>query len=431
MPRYTSFEVNGTIDPTQNVLDNLNQLATTVGCWITYDSLVGRWSTVINRPGDSEYSFDDTNIIGGVTVSGTGITELYNSVTVQFPNQDLQDYSDYIDYVIPLEDRNLNEPDNNLLINLTTVNNTPQAQYIGISELKQARLDKVIQFKTDFSSIGLKAGTIIDVTQEQYGYENKLFRIVKITEDDADDGNIILEITALEYSDDIYTTTGLIRKERNKKTGVVPKSMNTILTESDAIAQQQKFWKKSVLTPLVWLDVPSASDTMTPFIGKIKYQKIALGYNIELPATGTYKLSYNVYWRQAGISDPNNLDEWGEPTPVYGAFVPIGTLKSSRVEIKVGGNTIMARAQDAFTGTYLDYWAPSQSSQLVEIFFAGYQGEVVEMFCWVGTNWNEYYQNPQYVGTYNFNTPVGFTERAGVAILATLEIASELINPEE
>jgi len=418
MPRYTSFEVNGVLDTTQTVLDNLNTLATTVGCWITYDSLLGKWSTVINRPAQSEYSFDDTNIIGGVSVSGTGITELYNGVTVQFPNADLQDNTDYIDYTIPLADRNLNEQDNVLNIILNTVNNAPQAQYIGISELKQSRLDKIIQFKTDFSAIGLKAGTVIDVTLEMYGFDHKLFRIAKIIEDDADDGNIVLEITALEYSDDIYSSNGLVRKERNKKTGVVPKSMNTILTEQDGAGLGQKLWRKSFLTPYIYLNTDSAEE------------KIPLGYTVELPATGSYRLHYDVHWAFASLSDPVTGIQ------IYGPNIPFGHYKSSRIEIKVGGNTILAPlppyppglASPLIVGSSVEEWGSSTSTQSVDIFFSGFQGQVLEMFCWVLSNWNSNYQNPSYVGAFNWQTPVGFTERSGVSFMATVELASELIG---
>ena len=69
-----------------------------------------------------------------------------------------------------------------------------------------------------------------------YGYEQKKFRITKIVESDGEDGTIALGITAIEYDEDVYDESGLIRTERNKKTGIVPKSMNAALSASDGAA---------------------------------------------------------------------------------------------------------------------------------------------------------------------------------------------------
>ena len=107
--KTNNFEINGIIDPSSSVIDNLNLLATSAGSWITFDALAGKWSVIINRAGDSIKSFTESNITGGVSVSGTGVTELYNGVSVSFPNKDLRDQIDYVEYEIPVEDRFPNE----------------------------------------------------------------------------------------------------------------------------------------------------------------------------------------------------------------------------------------------------------------------------------------------------------------------------------
>lgn len=243
------FEINGVIDPGQSVMSNLNTLCTASGCWLTYDVNSGLWSVVINKAGTSIKSFNDSNIIGSINISGTGINEFYNKVTVEFPHVDLRDRTDYVDMVIPIGERFPNEVDNTLNINLDCINNPIQAQYIGAVELKQSRVDKVIEFRTDYSSIGLKAGDLIDVTSEPYGYTNKVFRITKMTEEDQDDGSIQISITALEYDANVYSTDGLIREERNKKTGIIPKAMNTALTESEAKATSTAVVQGMTLDP--------------------------------------------------------------------------------------------------------------------------------------------------------------------------------------
>lgn len=228
------FGINGVISTDKSVMDNLNTLCTAAGAWMTYDIVEGKWSVIINRAGSSVTSFNDSNILGGINVSGTGVAELYNSVTIEFPHKDLRDQTDYIDFEIDAEDRFPNELDNRLNISIDCVNDPIQAAYIAAAELKQSRVDKVIEFRTDYTKLGLKAGDLIDVTSTVYGYTNKVFRIVKMEE--ADEEGLIISITALEYDANVYSTDGLTRKLREKKTGIVPKDANTALTDNDNAA---------------------------------------------------------------------------------------------------------------------------------------------------------------------------------------------------
>jgi len=268
-----TFEINGVIDTNQTVLQNLNTLCTASGCWITFDANSGKWSVIINKPGTSIKSFNDSNIIGNINISGTGISELYNAVSVEFPHKDLRDQTDYVELEIPVENRFPNELDNTLNISMQCINNPIQAQYIGVVELKQSRVDKVIEFRTDYTALGLKAGDLIDITSEMYGFTNKVFRITKMTEEDADDGSIQIQITALEYDEGIYNTSGLEYLERNKKTGIIPKSQNTALTESDFNASNRNFMLEVTQNAREHGLVISSQTTPTNTIWKLGYNE--------------------------------------------------------------------------------------------------------------------------------------------------------------
>ena len=228
------FEINGVISTDKTVLQNLQELATAAGCWLTYDVSSNRWAVIINQAGTSVASFNDSNIIGGINVSGKGMNELYNSALIEFPHKDLRDQNDEIIVKIADGDKFASEVDNVLNIRVDTINNPAQAQYIAGIELKQNRLDKIIEFRTDYSMIGLKAGDIIDVTNEQYGYTEKLFRIITLDEDDGD--VLAISITALEYSADVYDTSDLVREVRDRKTGIPPLVTNQAVATSDNLA---------------------------------------------------------------------------------------------------------------------------------------------------------------------------------------------------
>jgi hypothetical protein len=339
MSTIPRFEINGLIDTNQSVMSNINQMCNSAGCWMTFDVNTGLWSVIINRPGNSVKSFNESNIIGSINVTGSGINELYNAVSVEFPHKNLRDQIDYVDLKIPEDQMYPQELENTLNLQLPLINDPVQAQYLGQVELKQSRVDKIIEFATDFSVFGLKAGDIIDITTPMYGYVNKKFRITKIQEADADDGNIALSITAIEYDEDVYNESGLIRTERNKKTGIIPKSMNAALSAADVAAAgatsvqaltiglnsadqeaindlRELLTKKANFTPLIhafFVDMIVANGNNQFNIVDLAQPKVA-------PHTGTYKVRYQINWG-ANFS----------PSP------PLGARKLSYILVAVNG----------------------------------------------------------------------------------------------
>lgn len=229
------FSINGIVDTNDNVMSNINKLSTASGCWMTLDTNTGLWSVVINNVGTSTASFDNNNIIGSISLSSTGLDELYNAVEVYFPHKDLNDQKDYVRFEIPENQLFANEPKNSLQIDFDCINDPIHAGLIGARELKQSRVDKIIEFSTDYSNLGLKAGDIVDVTSEAHGFNKKLFRIVTIAETDAESGEIVLSITALEYSADVYNTNGLLRTVKTRDNGIISKRVNEVIESIDDI----------------------------------------------------------------------------------------------------------------------------------------------------------------------------------------------------
>ena len=216
------FSINGVIDTTAPVFQNMERLANNSGCWITYDVHIGKWSVVINKAGNSIKQFDDSNIIGAVSISGTGITDMYNSVKVNYPRNDINDEVDFVKVDIDDDARQRNEEDNVLDMNLDLCSDPIQAQHLGVRELKQSRVDLVVSFKTDYSAISLNAGDIIDITNDHLDWQNKKFRIMTLSESDEDQGGIAIDITALEYDDGVYDND-LERISISNQNGIVTK----------------------------------------------------------------------------------------------------------------------------------------------------------------------------------------------------------------
>jgi hypothetical protein len=215
------YQINGLLDTARPVMENIEKLCSAAGSWLSYDIHEGKWGVVINTTGTSVASFDDTNILGSISVSGTGINELYNSVKVEFPHRELRDSADFVTIEIPDEDRNANEEDNTLNLTYDTINEPVQAQLLGLIELKQSRIDLAIAFQTDFSNINVKAGDLISVTNARFGFNAKLFRVITSSEIQDDDGAIRIEITALEYDANVYSTADLFRFTRTDENGII------------------------------------------------------------------------------------------------------------------------------------------------------------------------------------------------------------------
>lgn len=230
-------EINGIIDTGQNVLANINKIAGSCQSFVTWDPTIGNWTAIVNKsvsglPGSAAYNFDDSTIVGSINVSGSGVSDLYNSAKVTFANKEiLGDTSERI-VSIDQEDRFDRELDNQLNLNFDLINDPVQAELLAAIELKQSRIDQIVEFYTDFRAIGIKPGDVVTLTSDQYNFFNKYFRVIALEEIDTDDGGILLKVTASEYDSTVYSTSGLTREQVIRDSGIPPSTTNICVIES-------------------------------------------------------------------------------------------------------------------------------------------------------------------------------------------------------
>ena len=229
------IQINGAIDTSQTVMANINNIATNSQSWVTWDTTIAKWRIIANAPAptNTAYTFDNSTIIGGISVTGTPLEKMYNAAEITFNNDELRDDTDSIGIRLPESQRYPNESENSVNLNYTLINNPVHAQILGSIELLQSRLDKIITFTTDFSSAGLTAGEVIRVNAPIYGYSNKLFRVTSIEESDEDDGGILFRITAVEYDSSVYSGS-FTRDARTKATDIIPFELNNCVQDSEA-----------------------------------------------------------------------------------------------------------------------------------------------------------------------------------------------------
>ena len=215
------YQINGLLDTAVDVKTNIEKVCNAAASWLSYDITTGLWGVIINKAGTSVASFDDNEILGTIDISGTGLQDLYNNVKVEFPHRELRDSGDFVNIELDEEFRNANEEDNTLNISYDIINEPIQAQLLGFIELKQSRVDLIINFQADYTVINLKAGDIIDVTNSRFGFNAKLFRIISISEIHDDGGALMVDITALEYDANVYLTDDLFRFTRTDTNGII------------------------------------------------------------------------------------------------------------------------------------------------------------------------------------------------------------------
>lgn len=228
------FTVNGIIDTNKTVWQNVEAIANSCATWVTFDPFTMQYGVVINEPGTSVRSITEADIIGQIRLTETPWENLYNSCEVSFPNRDIRDRVDWIRYDEPVADRFDAEPDNKLTIQSDLINDPVQADVIAITELKQSRQNKTIAFTMDFTGIELDQGDVIDITIPYWDFNQKLFRITTIEEDDTDNGEVVVNITAIEYNSEVYNYDGIIRYDRSTSINIPAFSNNVVAKQTQA-----------------------------------------------------------------------------------------------------------------------------------------------------------------------------------------------------
>ena len=200
-PRY---RINGVLDAGQSVLSNIDRIVSACDSWMTYNAALGQWSIVINKAESTAYAFNDNNIIGEIRVSATDITSSINQVEARFPFKENRDQAAFVNIETPSGLLYPNEPVNKYSITYDLVNDSVQAHYLANRLLEQAREDLIVSFSTTYYGIQVDAGNVVSVTNSDYGWNAKLFRVMKVNEASLPDSNLGARLELSEYNAQVY-----------------------------------------------------------------------------------------------------------------------------------------------------------------------------------------------------------------------------------
>lgn len=201
MPRY---RINGVLDTSSNTLDNIDKILVAADSWMAYNAAKGQWSIVINKAETPSFYFNDNNIIGEISVGAIDINQSVNQIQARYPNGLNKDISDFVYLETPSGLLYANEPINKQTVDFNLVNNNITAQYLANRILEQSREDLTLSFSTSYDGIQVNAGEVVSVTNAAYGWENKLFRVMKVDEASLPDGNLGASFQMIEYNSQVY-----------------------------------------------------------------------------------------------------------------------------------------------------------------------------------------------------------------------------------
>jgi hypothetical protein len=236
------FKFNGVVLTSRTIMQNLQDMASCCDCLIKYSEMYGTWGVIVQSPNyEIAMALDDSNIISGITTNVMDIANSFNVAEVKFPDNTAQDAFASSIYDLAEIDPALlypNEPVNQQSISLPLTNNSVTAQYLATRFLKSAREDLQLSFAINYTGLQLDAGDIITVTNVNYGWVEKLFRCMKVTQTFTDDGKITTNLNVSEFNPAVYDDTNITQFTPSPNSGIgSPTTFGTLYPPTISNAQ--------------------------------------------------------------------------------------------------------------------------------------------------------------------------------------------------
>lgn len=220
----TRFRFDGVVDTNQTIMANMQAMAACCDCLIKYNEITGQWGVIVQSPTYSVVmDINDSNMVSAIQITPTDLASSYNIAEVKFPDGTAKDSFNSASFDLAVINPGLlypNEPVNKQTITLSLVNNSVRAQYLANRFLEGAREDLIVKVDIDFSGIQLEAGDVVTVTNANYGWTAKLFRISQVIETFTDDGQITASLTMQEYNPAVYDDANVTQFTPAPNTGI-------------------------------------------------------------------------------------------------------------------------------------------------------------------------------------------------------------------
>jgi Putative phage tail protein len=289
------FRFDGAIDTNRSIMDNLQDMASSCDALLKYNEITGQWGIITQSPTYTvAMDLNDSNMVSAIQITPLDIAASYNVIECKFPDNSNQDSFNSTTFDLQEIDPTLlfpNEPVNKNSVSLPLVNNDVRAQYIATRMLKAGREDLQVNVRINFQGIQLEAGDIVTVTNANYGWAAKLFRVMKVTEQFASDGAVTADLILTEFNPTVYDDTAITEFQPSPNTGIpdplvfgtipaptvsatYPTATNplflvNITASSQGIIQYAELWYSAFATPtsnqLIFAGTTEIQSNGTPY----------------------------------------------------------------------------------------------------------------------------------------------------------------------
>ena len=285
------FKFDGVVDTNRTIMQNMQDMASCCDCIIKYNDIAGKWGVITQSPTYTvAMDINDSNIISGLSINPTDIASSYNIAEVKFPDSENQDAFATCTIDLAVVDPELlypNEPINKQSISLPLTNSNVRAQYLATRFLKAAREDLQVQCQINFVGLQLEAGDVITITNANYGWVAKLFRIFQVTQIMNEDASITIALNLSEFNPTVYDDVNITQFTPAPNTGIGDPTFFGTLDAPNVIAQYP-----TVTNPNFVLQVRTSTSGITQY-AEVWYSAFTNPLQEQMYFAGTSEIQSN------------------------------------------------------------------------------------------------------------------------------------------
>jgi hypothetical protein len=339
------FKFDGTVDTKISIMQNMQLMSASCDCLIKYNEITGKWGVIVQSPTYTvAMALSDSNIVSSISITPVDLASSYNIAEVKYPDSTSQDSFNTCTLNLAVVNPALlytNEPVNKQTISLPLVNNNVRAQYLANRFLENAREDLLVTFAINYEGLQLEAGDIVSVTNANYGWTAKLFRINRVTEIFGSDASIRAELQLSEFNPAVFDDRPITQFAPSPNTGIsyptffgtlpvptidnelpyeaVPSFDITVETSSTGIVQYAEIWYSAYATPTaeqrIFLTTTENQSGSTPYDNSVDMPAVTI---TNLPQGDWYFFSRMVNELASSVySSASALYQWRPRTFQY------------------------------------------------------------------------------------------------------------------
>lgn len=285
------FQFDGVLETNVSIMDNLQYMANCCDCLLKYNEITAQWGVIIQKAINTPVmDINDSNMASTISVTPLDMAGSYNVAECKFPDSSNQDAFNVATFDLAQVAPELlypNEPVNKVSISLPLVNNNIRAQLIANRLLKTSREDLQVQVDINFVGIQLEAGDIVTITNANYGWVAKEFRIIKVIENFLEDGAIYSKLTMSEFNGEVYDDVSITEFTPAPNSGLGDPTLFGIPEAPDVIAQYP-----TATNPSFVLQVRTSSSGITQY-AEVWYSAFSNPLQEQMYFAGTSEIQSN------------------------------------------------------------------------------------------------------------------------------------------